>query len=196
MNTREQSNMNDYKNWVIQRAKELRMNPTESEVKFLNWVKKNYSSIPSSQYPIEVNGKWFILDFYFKNLNIAVEIDGSIHTKQTDKDKDRDKLLFEHKGIYTIRIDNKFCDPNILNERFESKIAYATGVLNKHKLKTGKIKKKKKNNKKQLQEYNSQIGKIMNWARTHTCVKEKDIKQFAINIYNKNQSKDYYTNRI
>ena len=40
MNTREQSNMIDYKNWVIQRAKELRMNPTESEVKFLKWVKK------------------------------------------------------------------------------------------------------------------------------------------------------------
>ena len=122
----------DYKEWVLQKAKELRMNPTKSELDFLNWVKKNYASTPCFQYPIEANCKWFILDFYFKSLNIAIEIDGGIHKNQIEKDKNRDKILFEKMNIYTIRIDNKFCKPEVLNERFESKINYATSVLKKY----------------------------------------------------------------
>ena len=139
----------DYRDWVIQRANELRMNPTKSEIDFLDWVKKHYYSVPLSQYPIEVNGKWFILDFFFGKLNIAIEIDGGIHNKQIEKDKVRDRLLFDYRDIYTIRIDNRFCNPKVLDDRFESKISYATSVLRKYGKDTGVLKKKKtvRNNK-------------------------------------------------
>lgn len=144
----------DYKEWVIQRARELRANPTKSEVTFKDWFQKNYYQIPCCQYPVEVNGKYFILDFFLKSLNIAIEIDGSVHKNQLDKDKNRDKMLFEFADIYTIRIDNRFTNSKTLTERFESKIKYATSVLKKFGKKTGSltpkpkpIPKKKKNKK-------------------------------------------------
>ena len=55
------------------------------------------------------------------------------------------------------------------------------------------LNKKKISNKKLKREYEQSIGKIMNWVRKNTTKPEKDIKQFAINIYNKNKNKNYHS---
>lgn len=179
----------DYKDWVFARAKEMRENPTEAELRFLKWVRKNFASTPSHQAPVLVDGKYYIIDFLFKKAGIAIEIDGGIHYKQIDKDKNRDNILFDKLGIYTIRIDNYHCYPKFLNQRLRSKLEYAQQVQDKKGKKTRKIYAKKKSKKQLTKEYHSKIGNIMDWVRRCTPTPEKDVRQFAINIYNKKYGK-------
>lgn len=134
----------DKKQWVFNRAKELRGNQTEFEKIFAEWVEKNYLNRPCKQYPIEVNGKYYILDFFFKSANIAVEIDGKQHIKNREYDKIRDNDLLSKKGIYTIRIDNCFCSEETLSERFDKKFAHAQQVLRKKGIPSKKLKPKPK----------------------------------------------------
>ena len=47
--------------------------------------------------------KRFILDFYCKELLLAIEIDGSSHTKRKNYDEERDKFL-KNLNIETLRI--------------------------------------------------------------------------------------------
>lgn len=175
----------NYKDWVFARAKEMRENPTEAEQRFLEWVKKSFGYVPSHQAPILVEGKYYIIDFLFKKAGIAIEIDGGVHYTQIDKDKNRDKILFDKFGIYTIRIDNKHCYPKFLNERLKSKLEYAQQVKRNKGKKTHKVYIKKKSKKQLNKEYNTEIGSLMDWVRKNTQTSENEVRQFAINIYNK-----------
>lgn len=59
------------------------------------------------QAPYVIDNKIYFLDFYLKDYNIAVELDGQYHDSQYqhDKDKYRDEL-FKSISIKTIRINN------------------------------------------------------------------------------------------
>ena len=176
--------MNDsYKEWIYEKAKEMRDNPTKSERDFLDYVNSKYNSRPCCQYPVLVGDKYYILDFFFRNSNIAVEIDGSVHNKRLDEDKIRDKQLLEEKGIYTIRLYNKDCNVDNLNERLDDKFNYARKVLKKYGYNLPKPSRRKTKKKTKKSEMDKEIGKIMNWVRKNTATKEKDVRQFAINIY-------------
>lgn len=116
----EQSN---YRKWVYDRADELRTNPTLSEKIFRRWANKVLNTDVLFQHPIQVNNKYYILDFFFPVLGIAVEVDGSVHKTQREKDAHRDCAL-SSKGIETIRITNEQCTTSSLNNIFKEKIKF------------------------------------------------------------------------
>lgn len=121
-----------YDEYLLKRAKEMRQNPTQAEKDFLVWCKKhNYQ--PRTQHIVKISDNCgYILDFYFANRKIAVEIDGSVHTseEQLARDKERQRNLAKI-GIYTIRLWNKEVDNKNLDRNFANKMKYATKVVKK-----------------------------------------------------------------
>ena len=60
----------------------------------------------------------YILDFYFTNVRIAIEIDGPIHERQREYDKQRDARLRKRR-ITVVRFTNDevFADPDALAKK-------------------------------------------------------------------------------
>lgn len=98
-------------------AKKLRANMTLSEVLLWNELKGRQLGFQfSRQIPIDN----FIVDFYCKDLMLALEIDGSSHhpEEQQIKDKARQERL-ESLGVHFLRFDDLDVKKNIkwvLNE--------------------------------------------------------------------------------
>ena len=84
-------------------SRKNRNNPTEAEEKMWNLVlrKKQIGFLFLRQKPIYR----FIVDFYCSKLNLAIEIDGSVHDKRKGYDFERDRFL-KQIGIETIRFNN------------------------------------------------------------------------------------------
>ena len=84
-------------------ARKLRKNSTYTEVQIWNYLKKKqlrgYDF--DRQKPIDN----YIVDFYCKDLLLAIEIDGESHYGNTDKDKRKDKKLNEL-GVTVLRFDD------------------------------------------------------------------------------------------
>lgn len=134
--------MNSYDKFLYERAKEMRNNPTLAEASFQSWCKKNNLQ-PRSQYVYKVSdNKGYILDFYWPHRNIAVEIDGCVHKTEEHiaKDKQREEDLAKA-GIYVIRLWNKEVTKKNLDERFPTKLKYATAQVKKMKKKLNNTKK-------------------------------------------------------
>ena len=63
----------------------------------------------------------FIADFYCAELNVVLEIDGSVH--DTDEAKEYDEYrtsVFESRGIRTYRLRHEDCDKKHLTELIET----------------------------------------------------------------------------
>ena len=84
-------------------AKELRRNMTLSEVLLWNQLrnKQIFGYDFDRQRPIDN----FIVDFYCKELMLAIEIDGDTHTFRYDYDDTRQKTL-ENLGVHFLRFDD------------------------------------------------------------------------------------------
>jgi very-short-patch-repair endonuclease len=84
-------------------ASKLRKNSTYTEVQLWNYLKKKqvrgYDF--DRQKPIDK----FIVDFYCKDLMLAIEVDGESHYGNTEKDKKKDKRLNEL-GVTVLRFDD------------------------------------------------------------------------------------------
>jgi very-short-patch-repair endonuclease len=84
-------------------ARKLRNKSTYTEVQLWNYLKKKqlrgYDF--DRQKPIDN----FIVDFYCKDLMLAIEVDGESHYGNTDKDKKKDKRLNEL-GVTVLRFDD------------------------------------------------------------------------------------------
>lgn len=84
-------------------ARKLRNNSTFTEIQLWNYLKKKqlrgYDF--DRQKPIDN----YIVDFYCKDLMLAIEVDGESHYGNTDKDKKKDKRLNEL-GIAVLRFDD------------------------------------------------------------------------------------------
>jgi very-short-patch-repair endonuclease len=84
-------------------ARELRNNSTYTEVQLWNYLKgkqlRGYDF--DRQKPIDN----FIVDFYCKELLLAIEIDGESHYGNERKDKKKDKRLNEI-GVTVLRFDD------------------------------------------------------------------------------------------
>lgn len=65
--------------------------PFEMEVRF-----KNYDT-----------GRYYFVDFYFKHLNLVIELDGTQHLKTAKEDANRDAYMKECYGIDVLRISHK-----------------------------------------------------------------------------------------
>lgn len=65
----------------------------------------------------------FVVDFYCKEHNLAIEVDGSIHKRRKDYDEIRQSLI-ESKGVMFVRVTNEEVkrDPRILYERIKMSI--------------------------------------------------------------------------
>ena len=61
---------------------------------------------PVRQAFFKIRGRRYFLDFFFKGMMLAVEIDGSSHKARRDRDRRRDADV-RSIGIRTIRIKNK-----------------------------------------------------------------------------------------
>jgi len=84
-------------------ARDLRNNSTKSEVILWNKIKKKSLGAEfHRQVPIDE----YIVDFFCHELMLAVEIDGSTHHYNFEKDDIRQKKL-ESFGIKVIRFDDK-----------------------------------------------------------------------------------------
>ena len=84
-------------------ARKLRNNSTYTEVMLWNYLKdkqlRGYDF--DRQRPIDN----FIVDFYCKDLMLAIEVDGESHYGNEEKDKRKDKRLNEL-GITVLRFDD------------------------------------------------------------------------------------------
>ena len=90
----------------IIKSRELRKEMTESEKMFWNIVRNRGVNNHKFRRQQIIDG--FIVDFYCDELDLVVEIDGSVHDKkeQKDWDRDRDKILMQ-RGLNILRITNE-----------------------------------------------------------------------------------------
>ena len=109
-------------------AKELRKNMTPWERKLWFMFLREYPVRFKRQYIIDN----YIVDFYCKEANLVIELDGSGHyqVKQCNKDRWRDAEM-ELRGLKVLRISNYDIDSNF--ESVCQKIdELAGGVLMRH----------------------------------------------------------------
>lgn len=111
-----------YRKW--NRAKKLRRNPTASEAKMWEHLKRINYSLPEGyvwRRQIEVAG--FYIDFACKEARIGLELDGSSHIGKESKDNRRQRVL-EGNAYQIIHIqsyqvfDYSFCEV-VVNQLLE-----------------------------------------------------------------------------
>jgi very-short-patch-repair endonuclease len=92
-----------YKPYLKDLARELRNCNTKTEIMLWNKIKKKslgcefHRQVPLSDY---------IVDFFCHELMLAIEIDGSSHNYNFEKDEERENILKIH-GIKTVRFEDK-----------------------------------------------------------------------------------------
>ena len=103
----------------LELARQFRKNPTESED--VVWQMLRNRQIKNLKWRRQQVIDGFIADFYCAELNVVLEIDGSVH--DTDEAKEYDAYrtsVFESKGIRTFRLRNEDCDKQHLTELIEN----------------------------------------------------------------------------
>lgn len=86
-----------------ERARELRNNSTFTEIMLWNYLKKKQMRGYDFDRQRPVNN--YIVDFYCKDLSLAIEIDGESHYGKEFKDKVRDVRLNQF-GVTVLRFDD------------------------------------------------------------------------------------------
>ena len=94
-------------------ARELRKNQTKAEKLFWTRIRnkqfRGYKFL--RQHPVFYEWyrkeKFFIADFYCRELKLIVEIDGGIHEQQKDYDEIRSELLETQRDLKVIRFSNE-----------------------------------------------------------------------------------------
>ncbi len=86
-----------------ERARKMRNNPTKAEKLLWLYLKKKQALGYDfdRQRPIDN----YIVDFYCKDLMLAIEVDGDSHIGNEEKDKKRTNKLNSH-GVTVLRFDN------------------------------------------------------------------------------------------
>ena len=97
---------------IIHNARELRRDMTEAEKHFWRFARdKKFNQIKfRRQHPVDS----FVLDFYWAEKKLAIEIDGGIHLKKEirENDAERSRILYDA-GITVIRFTNEEVLSNI-----------------------------------------------------------------------------------
>jgi very-short-patch-repair endonuclease len=86
-----------------ERAKELRKNSTLAEI--LLWDNLRGNQLLGYDFDRQRPIDNYIVDFYCKDLSLAIEIDGESHHGNEKKDNQRDKRL-NNLGVEVLRFDN------------------------------------------------------------------------------------------
>ena len=88
---------------IKSKARELRKKMTDQEKILWSFIRKRQLGIHfRRQHPYGI----YILDFYCFEANLGIEVDGMIHLKRLDYDKERTKYL-KSSGLKVIRFNNK-----------------------------------------------------------------------------------------
>jgi len=97
---------------ITQLARELRKNPTPSELLLWQHLRGRklggYRFIrqkPFVYYQLQARRYFFIADFYNASAKLVIELDGKVHEHQRSYDYNRDKVL-QGLSIRTLRITN------------------------------------------------------------------------------------------
>jgi len=69
------------------------------------WSKVRGKQISNIKFDRQVIVDNFIIDFYSKELKLAIEIDGSIHDSRKEYDEERE-IILKSKGIMFLRFSN------------------------------------------------------------------------------------------
>ena len=101
-----------YKSELKALAKELRKNMTMSEV--LLWNELRNKQILGYDFDRQRPIDNYIVDFYCKELMLAIEIDGDTHIYRYDYDDERQKTL-EKLGVHFLRFDDLEVKRNMNN---------------------------------------------------------------------------------
>ncbi|MBD5389128.1 DUF559 domain-containing protein [bacterium] len=95
--------MNPYRSHLIKYARENRRSGNLSEALLWNELKgKKLGYRFTKQKPIGD----YIADFYAKELNLVIEVDGWTHDDKYTYDRDRDAFM-KSMGIHVVRVDDK-----------------------------------------------------------------------------------------
>ena len=89
------------KRWLANKAYEMRLSPTWGESE----MQRILDETDYRWYPQYIIGR-YIVDFYCPALNLLVEVDGSIHAGQQERDANRQLWLQKH-GHNGFRTTNK-----------------------------------------------------------------------------------------
>lgn len=99
-------------------ARHFRKNPTEKEE--VVWKLLRNRKIKNLKWRRQQVIDGFIADFYCAELNVVLEIDGSVHNSDEIKEYDEYRTsVFERRGIMTFRLRNEDCDKQHLVELIE-----------------------------------------------------------------------------
>lgn len=88
---------------LVDRAKQMRRNPTPAEKKLWEEYLKTFPHRVLRQRPID----HFIVDFYCAALRLVIEVDGSVHFSEAAQAHDAERLIeLEKYGLQIIRFTN------------------------------------------------------------------------------------------
>ena len=93
----------------LERRKELRKSPTPQELKLWFYLKGGKLNF---KFRRQQGIGPYIVDFYCKKQNLAIEIDGAQHTEAKEYDKERTEYM-ETLGIKVLRFWNSEIDKDI-----------------------------------------------------------------------------------
>ena len=103
----------------LELARHFRKNPTESEDAV--WQLLRNRQIKNLKWRRQQVIDGFIADFYCAELNVVLEIDGSVHDNEEVKEYDEYRTsVFESRGIKVFRLKNEDCDKQHLTELIEN----------------------------------------------------------------------------
>ena len=106
----------------LELARHFRKNPTESED--IVWQLLRNRQIKNLKWRRQQVIDGFIVDSYCAELDVVLEIDGSVHEKEKVKEYDEDRTsVFESRDIRTFRLKNEDCDKQHLIELIEKIIS-------------------------------------------------------------------------
>jgi len=96
-------------NLLLERAKEMRANPTKAEALLWEQLKSKKLNVKFRQQHLIED---FIVDFVCLSKKLIIEVDGKIHDHQIEKDAERTAII-EEKGYKVIRFKNEEVIGNI-----------------------------------------------------------------------------------
>ena len=103
----------------LELARHFRKNPTESEDAV--WQMLRNRQIKNLKWRRQQVIAGFIADFYCAELNVVLEIDGSVHDNEEVKEYDEFRTsVFASRGIRVFRLKNEDCDKQHLIELIEN----------------------------------------------------------------------------
>lgn len=90
--------------WKKNKAKEMRKKPTRAEERL--WDFLHYRKLDGLKFRQQAPMLGYIVDFYCPAIKLVVEVDGSIHEKQIEKDQARDDFITKC-GMRVLRVKNE-----------------------------------------------------------------------------------------